>query len=395
VATLSLDRLGKRFGRAPPAVDAVSLEVADGELVTLVGPSGCGKSTLLRMIAGLEEISSGELRIDGVRVNDTPARERNLAMVFQSYALYPHLSLFENIAFPLRLARRPEEEVRRRVREVAELLQLAGLERRPAELSGGQRQRVAMGRAIVRHPRAFLFDEPLSNLDAKLRGHRRTEIARLQRTLGVTTVYVTHDQTEALTLGQRVAVLRAGTLQQVAPPRELYERPANLFVAGFIGTPPMNFLPARVESGAARLPFGTLRLPDETLQRVGRRSLVVAGVRPEHVQDATAVPPASPHEGVVAFELPVAAVEWLGNAQYAYLSVAGPGASGERLRALPGRLDGDAAQHELVVSLDAESRLKPGERARLRVDARRVLLFDAEEGQALGPAWEVRPGAGP
>jgi multiple sugar transport system ATP-binding protein len=385
VAALSLDRLSKRFGRGPPVVDAVTLDVADGQLVTLVGPSGCGKSTLLRMIAGLEEISSGELRIDGTRVNEQPARERNLAMVFQNYALYPHLSLFENIAFPLRLAGQPEEVVRRRVAEVAQLLELTGLERKPAELSGGQRQRVAMGRAIVRHPRAFLFDEPLSNLDAKLRGHMRTEIARLQRTLGVTTVYVTHDQTEALTLGQRVAVLRAGSLQQVAPPRELYERPANLFVAGFIGTPPMNFLPAEVEGTAARLPFATLPLPKETLQRVGGRSLLVAGVRPEHVEDAARVPSEALPRGI-AFELPVETVEWLGSEQVAYLALPGAGPAGARVARLAGGVDGEPPRDELVVSLDADSRVRGGDHARLWVGPGRILLFDPATGEALGPA---------
>jgi multiple sugar transport system ATP-binding protein len=301
------------------------------------------------MIAGLEDISSGELRIGGERVNERPARERNLAMVFQSYALYPHLSLFENIAFPLRLGKHTDEEVRRRVTEVAQLLELTG--------------------------------QPLSNLDAKLRGHMRTEIARLQRTLGVTTVYVTHDQTEALTLGQRVAVLRAGSLQQVAPPRELYERPANLFVAGFIGSPPMNFLPAVVEGRTIRLPFATLAVPEELLRHVGGRRLLVAGIRPEHVEDASLVGAEALRRGAT-FELPVEAVEWLGNEQYAYLPLP---AAGEPLRGVEARLDGEPLRDELVVSLDAASRIRGGDRARLWFDPRRLLLFDPAGGEAVAP----------
>src|SRR6188472_497638 len=223
----------------------------------LVGPSGCGKSTLLRMIIGLEDITGGDVLIGGNRVNDKAPRDRNLAMVFQNYALYPHLSVFENIAFPLRLRKNlPEDEIRAKVEAAAETLELTGhLDRKPGNLSGGQRQRVAMGRAIVRDADAFLFDEPLSNLDAKLRGQMRTEILRMQRRMGTTTVYVTHDQTEAMTLGDRVAVLRKGELQQVASPQELYDRPVNLFVGGFIGSPPMNFLPGEVDGSTMHLPF--------------------------------------------------------------------------------------------------------------------------------------------
>ena len=241
------------YGDGFPAVNDVSLDIADGEFMILVGPSGCGKSTLLRMIVGLEDISSGDMLIGGKRVNDKAPRDRNLAMVFQNYALYPHLTVFENIAFPLRLqGKHSDDEIRKLVNDAADTLELQEhLDRKPANLSGGQRQRVAMGRAIVRQADAFLFDEPLSNLDAKLRGQMRTEILRLQRRLGVTTVYVTHDQTEAMTLGDRVAVLKKGVLQQVASPRELYEQPVNLFVAGFIGSPPMNFIPARVTRRAA------------------------------------------------------------------------------------------------------------------------------------------------
>ena len=254
MAEITIKNVFKRYGDGFPAVNDVSLDIADGEFMILVGPSGCGKSTLLRMIVGLEDISSGDMVIGGKRVNDKAPRDRNLAMVFQNYALYPHLSVFENIAFPLRLqGKHSDEEIRKLVNDAADTLELQEhLDRKPSQLSGGQRQRVAMGRAIVRQADAFLFDEPLSNLDAKLRGQMRTEILRLQRRLGVTTVYVTHDQTEAMTLGDRVAVLKKGVLQQVASPRELYEQPVNLFVAGFIGSPPMNFSPRRVTRRAPR-----------------------------------------------------------------------------------------------------------------------------------------------
>ena len=253
MAAIEMKNIVKQYGDGFPAVNDVSLDIADGEFMILVGPSGCGKSTLLRMIVGLEDITSGDMLIGGKRVNDQAPRDRNLSMVFQNYALYPHLTVFENIAFPLRLTRRPTTRSRRRVQRGRRRRSSCTehLERKPANLSGGQRQRVAMGRAIVRQAEAFLFDEPLSNLDAKLRGQMRTEISRLQRRLGITTVYVTHDQTEAMTLGDRVCVLRKGKIQQVASPRELYEQPVNLFVAGFIGSPPMNFLPATLEGNAA------------------------------------------------------------------------------------------------------------------------------------------------
>ena len=257
----------------------------------LVGPSGCGKSTLLRMIVGLEDISSGDMLIGGNRVNDKAPRDRNLAMVFQNYALYPHLTVFENIAFPLRLSgKHSDDEIRGLVEDAAKTLELQEhLDRKPANLSGGQRQRVAMGRAIVRQADAFLFDEPLSNLDAKLRGQMRTEILRLQRRLGVTTVYVTHDQTEAMTLGDRVAVLKKGVLQQVASPRELYEHPVNLFVAGFIGSPPMNFVPARISGGQLELPFVSVPVPEEWSRLGGSDTVFIAGIRPGSFEDAALV----------------------------------------------------------------------------------------------------------
>ena len=287
MSSIRLENVTKSFGGGPPAVQDINLEVDNGEFVILVGPSGCGKSTILRMIVGLEDITSGDVYIGDQRVNEKAPRDRNLAMVFQNYALYPHLTVFENIAFPLRLHKLSDDEVRERVERAANMLELGELlERKPSQLSGGQRQRVAMGRAIVRNADAFLFDEPLSNLDAKLRGQMRTEISRLQNQLAITTVYVTHDQIEAMTLGDRVAVLRKGALQQVDAPRELYEQPVNLFVAGFIGSPPMNFLPAGVEDSTLHLPIGDIELTRELAEDVKGRDILIAGVRPEHFEDA-------------------------------------------------------------------------------------------------------------
>src|SRR5690348_8224162 len=300
MARIEMNNIVKRYGDGFPAVNDVSLDVRDGELMILVGPSGCGKSTLLRMIVGLEDITSGDMLIDGKRVNDLAPRDRNLSMVFQNYALYPHLTVFENIAFPLRLQRGKfsEQEIRDRVNTAADTLELKDhLERKPANLSGGQRQRVAMGRAIVRQADAFLFDEPLSNLDAKLRGQMRTEISRMQRRLGTTTVYVTHDQTEAMTLGDRVAVLKRGVLQQVGSPRELYEQPVNIFVAGFIGSPPMNFLPGRVEGDTLHLPIGDVPLPEAHRKAAEGKDLVIAGIRPEHFEDASVLDSARRERG--------------------------------------------------------------------------------------------------
>src|SRR5690348_3037102 len=289
MSQIHLKHIVKKYGDGFPAVNDISLDIADGEFMILVGPSGCGKSTLLRMIVGLEDITSGDMMIDDKRVNDLAPRDRNLSMVFQNYALYPHLTVFENIAFPLRLAKgaHSEQEIRDRVNKASSMLELEEhLQRKPANLSGGQRQRVAMGRAIVREADAFLFDEPLSNLDAKLRGQMRTEIARMQRRLGITTIYVTHDQTEAMTLGDRVAVLKRGVLQQLATPRELYTNPVNLFVAGFIGSPPMNFVPATVEGSSVKMPFGTVSIPEEKAKKAQGKGLLIAGIRPEHFEDA-------------------------------------------------------------------------------------------------------------
>ncbi len=318
MAAIEMRNLVKEYGDGFKAVNDISLDIADGEFMILVGPSGCGKSTLLRMIVGLEDITSGDMVIGGDRVNEKAPRDRNLSMVFQNYALDPHLTVFENIAFPLRLKKSiSEDEIRRRVKEAADMLELnEHLDRKPANLSGGQRQRVAMGRAIVRQVNAFLFDEPLSNLDAKLRGQMRTEISRMQRRLGTTTVYVTHDQTEAMTLGDRVAVLGRGFLQQVASPRELYEQPVNMFVAGFIGSPPMNFLPAVVEGGRLKLPFLEIDLPAIAADKVTDGQLLIAGIRPEHFEDARMLD-ASKRERGALFRAKVDVTEWLGDSQYA------------------------------------------------------------------------------
>ena len=374
----------KKYGDGFPAVNDVSIDVKDGEFMILVGPSGCGKSTLLRMVVGLEDITSGDMVIGGDRVNDKAPRERNLAMVFQNYALYPHLTVFENIAFPLRLSKRfDEKEIDRKVRQASQLLELdEHLERRPANLSGGQRQRVAMGRAIVREAQAFLFDEPLSNLDAKLRGQMRTEISRLQRRLGITTVYVTHDQTEAMTLGDRVAVLKRGILQQLATPRELYEHPNNLFVAGFIGSPPMNFLPATVEGDTVSLPFGTVRIPPNKAELAQGKGLLIAGIRPEHFDDASVVEPHRLAHGST-FRAKVDVTEWLGNEAYAYIPIDLPAEIQTQLTDLERELDMEALRPQLVVSLDAASRIGEGEEAEIFVDARKMHLFDPESQENL------------
>src|ERR687887_1216456 len=286
MAEITLDNVTKRYPDGYEAVKDMNLAIEDGEFVILVGPSGCGKSTALRMIAGLEDITEGELRIGGEVVNQKAPKDRDIAMVFQNYALYPHMSVRDNMGFALKLRGAPKEEIDSKVEEAARILDLTQhLDRKPANLSGGQRQRVAMGRVIVRDPKAFLMDEPLSNLDAKLRVQMRTEVSRLQKRLGTTTVYVTHDQTEAMTLGDRVAVMRSGELQQVGSPQELYEDPHNLFVAGFIGSPSMNFLPGRLEGDTVKLAFGDTPLPDKLRQRLqrepgqGARDVIV-GIRP-------------------------------------------------------------------------------------------------------------------
>ncbi|RJK97975.1 ABC transporter ATP-binding protein [Vallicoccus soli] len=384
MASIEMRNIVKKYGDGFPAVNDVSLDIADGEFVILVGPSGCGKSTLLRMIVGLEDITSGDMVIGGKRVNDKAPRDRNLSMVFQNYALYPHLSVFENIAFPLRLAKLPDDEVRRRVNEAADVLELhEHLERKPANLSGGQRQRVAMGRAIVRQAEAFLFDEPLSNLDAKLRGQMRTEISRLQRRLGITTVYVTHDQTEAMTLGDRVAVLRKGVLQQVASPRELYEQPVNLFVAGFIGSPPMNFLPATLDGTRLSTPFGPIDMAGRKgAEKLQGKELLLVGIRPEYFEDASLVDPAKRDVGTT-FRAPVDVTEWLGDQQYAYIPFEAPEAVRTQLRDLSRELDSDQLRTQAIVSIDATSRLREGREAEFWLDTRKVHVFDPATGENL------------
>jgi multiple sugar transport system ATP-binding protein len=383
MASIEMKNIVKQYGDGFQAVNDVSLDVADGELMILVGPSGCGKSTLLRMIVGLEDITSGDMIIGGKRVNDLAPRDRNLSMVFQNYALYPHMTVFENIAFPLRLSKTPDDEVRRRVQEASDVLELEEhLERKPANLSGGQRQRVAMGRAIVRQAEAFLFDEPLSNLDAKLRGQMRTEISRLQRRLAITTVYVTHDQTEAMTLGDRVCVLRKGKIQQVASPRELYEQPVNLFVAGFIGSPPMNFLPATLEGNKLKMPFGEIELDEKRVQAVTGRDLLLVGIRPEYFDDASLVEEHKKPLGST-FRARVDVTEWLGDSQYAYIPYEAPEQITTQLRELSRELDSEELRTQAVVSIDSTSRIREGREAEFWLDARKVHVFDPATGENL------------
>ncbi|MEU4624973.1 sn-glycerol-3-phosphate ABC transporter ATP-binding protein UgpC [Actinoplanes sp. NPDC023801] len=384
MAAIEMRNIVKEYGDGFKAVNDVSLDIADGEFMILVGPSGCGKSTLLRMIVGLEDITSGDMVIGGDRVNEKAPRDRNLSMVFQNYALYPHLTVFENIAFPLRLQKGiAEDEVRRRVQDAANMLELnEHLDRKPANLSGGQRQRVAMGRAIVRSVNAFLFDEPLSNLDAKLRGQMRTEISRMQRRLGTTTVYVTHDQTEAMTLGDRVAVLRRGFLQQVASPRELYEQPVNMFVAGFIGSPPMNFLPAVVAGDRLKLPFMEIDVPAAAAGKVTDGQLLLAGLRPDHFEDAGLLDPVKRERGA-QFRARVDVTEWLGDAQYAYIPFEADEEVTKQLAELAAELDSEALRTQLVVKIDAMSRLRENQEGQFWADTRRMHLFDPRTGENL------------
>jgi len=378
MAEIELRKLSKSFDGAG-AVTETSLCIRDGELFVLVGPSGCGKSTLLNLIVGLEQPSGGEILLDGQRIEGVDPKDRNMAMVFQSYALYPHMSVRENLAFPLKLAKLSRAEIEERVQRAARTLELSDLlGRKPAALSGGQRQRVAMGRALVREPRVFLLDEPLSNLDAKLRGQMRAEIARLQRRLGTTMVYVTHDQIEAMTLGDRIAVLRRGEVQQVGTPRELYERPANLFVAGFIGSPAMNFLPARLSADRLELPIGALRLPEGLRTARDRpEGSLVAGFRPEHLTTG---------EGEVpVVEAEVQLVEWLGADLFVHLEVPiegfGECALPEDLGLSPS-VDG---RRRLVARLDPATPVREGDRLRLQLPPGCLQLFDPQSGKRLTP----------
>ncbi|EKU46502.1 ABC transporter ATP-binding protein [Brevibacterium casei] len=386
MSVIELRNIVKRYGDGFPAINDVSLDIAEGEFVILVGPSGSGKSTLLRMIVGLEDITEGDLRIDSERVNDSAPRERDLAMVFQNYALYPHLTVAENIAFPLILAKGQysRQEIDERVSRAAKLLELGDhLDRKPANLSGGQRQRVAMGRAIVRDAKAFLFDEPLSNLDAKLRIQMRTEIARMQRNLAVTTVYVTHDQTEAMTLGDKVAVLKKGVLQQYASPQELYDEPVNLFVAGFIGSPPMNFLPVENVDGELRSPFGVFTLPEGEREKLrDAPQYLVAGIRPEDFHDAATIDEERRGRGAL-LSAEVDVTEWLGNEVYAYLPFEAAPAVREALEELDRDLDGEGARTQVVAVLDPATNVQEGDTVDLWFDPAKVMVFDPETGENL------------
>ncbi|MBB1253323.1 ABC transporter ATP-binding protein [Streptomyces alkaliterrae] len=390
MAEIVLDAVSKRYPDGALAVSEVNLTVADGEFVILVGPSGCGKSTTLNMVAGLEDITSGELRIDGARMNERAPKDRDIAMVFQSYALYPHMTVRENMAFPLRLAKVDDKVVRTKVEEAAEVLDLVEhLDRRPANLSGGQRQRVAMGRAIVRSPKAFLMDEPLSNLDAKLRGQMRTALSRLQNRLATTTVYVTHDQTEAMTLGDRIVVLQAGIVQQIGAPQELYDRPANLFVAGFIGSPSMNFLPVTVEANRLHTPIGevplTARLRRLLADADAPRELI-AGIRPEHFEDAALVEEHVREEGAV-FTNTVEVLESLGSEKYAHFALEGEGARSQQLTDLAsvtGSADVPTGGTSLLVTrLSSATDAQEKQRMDIWFDPDRFLVFDPDSGRNL------------
>ncbi len=394
MAAIEIQDVSKRYRDGTVAVHDLNLEIADGEFTVLVGPSGCGKTTLLRMIAGLEEISAGTISIGGTVVNDLTPKDRDIAMVFQNYALYPHMTVARNMGFALRRAKVPADEIQRKVREAADLLGISDqLERKPGNLSGGQRQRVAMGRAIVRDPQAFLMDEPLSNLDAKLRIQMRAEITRIQRRLRTTTVYVTHDQTEAMTLGDRLAVMRDGLLQQVGTPAELYERPENLFVAGFIGSPAMNFILGEIGDGAVTSPLG--RIPLSDLAHGGdaaHSGRVVVGVRPESFEDAAT---AGERRGHVAVTATVDVLESTGSDVYAHLSLNGHGSPGSDpddqslLRELAQATAAEdpevalAAGSELVARVGVTHSLTEGQEGRLLVDVRRVLLFDPATGRRI------------
>jgi multiple sugar transport system ATP-binding protein len=384
MAEIVLDRVTKSYPDGTTAVHDLSLDIANGEFIILVGPSGCGKSTTLNMIAGLEEITSGELRIDGDRVNEKAPKDRDIAMVFQSYALYPHMTVRQNIAFPLTLAKMKKPEIAQKVEETAKILDLTELlDRKPASLSGGQRQRVAMGRAIVRNPKAFLMDEPLSNLDAKLRVQMRSEILRLQRRLRTTTVYVTHDQTEAMTLGDRVVVMRAGVAQQIGTPQELYDRPVNLFVAGFIGSPAMNFFPAQLTGVGVSLPFGEITLTQEVHDVVAANPTptnVIVGVRPEHIEDPKLID-AYQRLRALVFEVGVDMVESLGAEKIVHFTVEGAAAHSAQLAELAA--DSGVGENEFIARLPAQSSATAGERIELAFDTTKLAIFDADSGANL------------
>jgi multiple sugar transport system ATP-binding protein len=388
LADIVLDKVTKKYPDGTTAVHEIDLSIADGEFIILVGPSGCGKSTTLNMIAGLEDITSGELRIAGERVNDKAPKDRDIAMVFQSYALYPNMTVRENMAFPLKLAKLDKKVIASKVDEAARVLELTDyLDRKPANLSGGQRQRVAMGRAIVRSPKAFLMDEPLSNLDAKLRVQMRTQVSRLQKQLATTTVYVTHDQTEAMTLGDRVVVMRGGYIQQVGDPQTLYENPVNLFVAGFIGSPSMNFLSVTIEDSKLRTPLGDLPLDGRLQQRLTAAKApdqLILGIRPEHFEDASLI---EEHQRARGFEFdaPVDLVESMGSDKYVYLTVEGDHASAADLEDLAADAGGAdlPPQDSLVTRFSAESRVRDGRQARVWMNVDKIHLFDPRDGRNI------------
>jgi multiple sugar transport system ATP-binding protein len=391
MATISLEHVTKRYADGTEAVKDLNLDIADGEFIVFVGPSGCGKSTALNMIAGLEDISDGELRMNTKLVNQLSPKDRDIAMVFQTYALYPHMTVRQNMAFPLKIAHVPQDEAERRVKEAADLLELNDhLDRKPANLSGGQRQRVAMGRAIVRNPQAFLMDEPLSNLDAKLRVQMRTMISRLQQRLKVTTIYVTHDQTEAMTLGDRILVLRLGVRQQVGSPQELYDYPANLFVAGFIGSPSMNFMPGQLADGTVKWPLGDVPLPAETVSRLAEEKAprdVIVGIRPEDFEDAALVEgPKREHGATISVKPDV--LESLGSEVLAYFPVPRPEAAQmeelQRVAQEVGSGDAPGSESTFVARLNPATQAREGTAFSLWLDTRKLHLFDAKTGKALG-----------
>jgi multiple sugar transport system ATP-binding protein len=351
MASVSYEHVTKRFAGGTLAVNDFNLEIKDTEFMVLVGPSGCGKSTALRMLAGLEEVTEGEIKIGDQVVNDMPPRDRDIAMVFQSYALYPHMTVFDNLAFGLRMRGTPRQDIERRVSTAAGILELGPLlKRKPRQLSGGQRQRVALGRAIVREPQAFLLDEPLSNLDAKLRIQTRLELQKQHRALHATFIYVTHDQVEAMTMGDRIAVMKDGILQQVAPPREIYDNPVNMYVAGFIGSPTMNFIPVTVQGTTARATGFELELPTAPGIEKG-----VLGIRPEALTE-------HPRDGHSGLDLKVEVSEVLGADQFLY-----------------GTVGGDS----ITARVDPNLKVSPGDRVRLGVDMRRLHLFDGPTGKAI------------
>jgi len=412
MAEIQFQDVTKRYADGFEAVKHLNLDVPDGELMILVGPSGCGKSTALRMVAGLEDISAGELKIGGQVVNERAPKDRDIAMVFQNYALYPHMTVRENMGFALKLAKTPKAVIDEKVNEAARILDLTQhLDRRPANLSGGQRQRVAMGRAIVRNPAVFLMDEPLSNLDAKLRVQMRTEVSRIQRRLGTTTVYVTHDQTEAMTLGDRVAVMRSGVLQQVGSPQELYDRPDNLFVAGFIGSPAMNFLPSRIENDTLHTPIGDVPVGGRLRRALERASAprdLLVGIRPEAFEDAALVTGDTQGNGIT-FRANIDVLESMGSDVFVYFTkdfVSDVNAAELReLKEDAGTSDTGGSGDTITARLGTETTAREGQEAELWADLRSMHVFnpatganitldDGADGPATGGTRAAAPPAG-